>query len=72
MTEVCTCSQFPTEAMLWIEEVEMVDSMDDLRSSCSIRGIRMPDFDVLDAKIASPLNRIIHNSYFKRRISLEE
>ena len=27
-TEVCTCSQFPTEAMLWIKEVEMVDSVD--------------------------------------------
>ena len=25
-TEVCTCSQFPTEAMLWIKEVEMVES----------------------------------------------
>ena len=22
-TEVCTCSQFPTEAMLWIKEVEI-------------------------------------------------
>ena len=29
-TEVCTCSQFPTEAMHWIKEVEMVDSVDDL------------------------------------------
>ena len=28
-TEVCTFSQFPTEAMLWIKEVEMVDSVDD-------------------------------------------
>ena len=28
-TEVCTCSQFPTKAMLWIKEVEMVDSVDD-------------------------------------------
>ena len=36
-TEVCTCSQFPTEAMLWIEEVEFVDSVDDLKSSCSVR-----------------------------------
>ena len=27
-TEVCTCSQFPTEAMHWIKEVEMVDSVD--------------------------------------------
>ena len=23
-TEICTCSQFPTEAMHWIKEVEMV------------------------------------------------
>ena len=30
-TEVCTYSQFPTEAILWIKEVEMVDSVDDLQ-----------------------------------------
>ena len=71
-TEVCTCSQFPTEAMHWIKEVEMVDSVDDLMSSSSIRGIQMPNVEVLDAKIASALNRIIHNSQFKRRISLED
>ena len=39
-TEVCTCSQFPAEAMHWIKEVEMVDSVDDLRSSSSVRGIQ--------------------------------
>ena len=71
-TMICTCSQFPTEAMQWIEEVEMVDSVDELRSSSSIRGISMPNFEVLDARIASALNKIIHNSHFKRRISLEE
>ena len=43
-TEVCTCSQFPTEAMQWIKEVELVDSVDDLRSSSSTRGISMPNF----------------------------
>ena len=32
----------------------------------------MPNFEVLDAKIASALNKIIHNSHFKRKISLEE
>ena len=32
----------------------------------------MPNFEVLDARIASALNKIIHNSNFKRRISLEE
>ena len=71
-TEVCTCSQFPTEAMQWIKEVELVDSVDELKSSSSTRGISMPNFEVLDAKIASALNKIIHNSHFKRRISLEE
>ena len=52
--------------------MELVDSVDDLRSSSSIRGVSMPNFEVLDARIASALNKIIHNSHFKRRISLEE
>ena len=30
-TEVCICSQFPTEAMQWIKEVEMVESVDDFK-----------------------------------------
>ena len=55
-TEICTCSQFPTEAMLWIEEMEMVESVDDLKSSSSTRGIQMPNFEVLDAMIASEQN----------------
>ena len=71
-TEVCTCSQFPAEAMLWIKEVEMVESVDDLKSSRSIRGVRMPDFQVLDAKIVLALNRIIQNTRFKKKVSLEE
>ena len=56
--EVCTCSQFPTEAMQWIKEVELVDSVDELRSTSSTRGISMPNFEVLDARIAesSPSN----------------
>ena len=71
-TEVCTCSQFRTDAMLWIKEVELVDSVDDLKSSCSVRGIQIPNFEVLDAKIAPALNRIIHNTRFKKKVSLEE
>ena len=60
------------EAVQWIKEVELVDSVDELRSSSSTRGISIPNFEVLDARIASALNKIIHNSQFKRRISLEE
>ena len=58
--------------MHWIKEVEMVESVDDLKSSLSVTGIRMPDLEVLDARIASALTRIIHNSHFKGRISLDE
>ena len=58
--------------MHWIKEAEMVDSVDDFKSSCSVRGIQMPNFEVIDARIASALNRNIHNSHFKRRVSLEE
>ena len=32
----------------------------------------MPDFEVLDAKIASTLNRINHDTRFKKKVSLEE
>ena len=67
-TEVCTCSQCHTEAVLSIKEVEMVESVDDLKSSCSIRGTHGPDFEVLDAKIASAL----HNTRFNKKVSLEE
>ena len=52
--------------------METVDSVDEFKSSCSVRGIRIPDFEVLDARIVSALNRIIHNSHFRRRVSLEE
>ena len=58
--------------MLWIKEVEMVESVDDLKSSCSIRGTQTPDFEVLEAKIASALNRIIQNTRFKKKVSLKE
>ena len=45
---------------------------DDLESSRAIRGVHGSNFELLDAKIASALNRIIHNTRFKKKISLEE
>ena len=66
-TELCISSQFPTEATLWVKEVELVDSVDDLKSSCSLRAIQMPNFEVLDAKIASALNRVIHNTQIQKK-----
>ena len=70
--QVTTCSDFPSEAMSWIEEVEMVDALDELKSSKSFCGKDFPNFEMLDAKIASALNKIIRNSQFKKKFSLEE
>ena len=58
--------------MLWIKEVEIVESVDDLKSSRSIKGAAGPDFELLDAKIASALNRIIQNTRFRKKVSLKE
>ena len=52
--------------------MEMVESVDDLKSSRSIKGTHGPDSELLDARLASALNKIIQNTRFKRRVSLEE
>ena len=71
-TELCSCSKFPPEAMLWIKEIEMATSADDLKSSRSIQGISpFPDFELLDAGIASSRNTIIQNSFFEKKVSLD-
>ena len=57
--------------MLWIKEVEMVDSLDELKSSRSVCGKNFPNFEMPDAGIASALNKIIQNSQFKKKVSLE-
>ena len=61
-----------SEAMFWIKEVEMVDSLDVFKSSRSENGKDFQHFEMLDAKIASALNKIIQNSQFKKKVSLEE
>ena len=58
--------------MLWIKDVEIVESVDDLKSSRSTKGTHGPDFELLDASIASALNKIIQNTRFKKKVSLEE
>ena len=52
--------------------MEMVESVDDLKSARFIRGTPGPDFEVLDARTASALNRTIQSTPFKRKVSLEE
>ena len=58
--------------MLGAQDVEMVDSVDDLESSQSVRGHRFPNFEMLDAKFASSLKKIIQNFYVKKEVNLAE
>ena len=46
-------------------------SVDDLMKSQSIGWYVFPNFEMLDAKIASALKRIISNQYFGRSIIVE-
>ena len=50
----------------------MVGSVDELKSSRSNEGKDFPNFDMLDARIASALNKIIQNPYSKKKVSLED
>ena len=52
--------------------MELVDSLDDFKSSRSVYGKNFPNFEMLDAKIASALNKTVQNSHFKKKVSLEE
>ena len=52
--------------------MEMVDSLEELKSSRSVHGKDFLNFEMLDAKIASALNKIIQNSQFKKKVSLEK
>ena len=53
--------------------MEMVDSVEEIKkSSRPTAGKNFPKFEMLDARIASTLNNIIHNSHFNKKVSLEE
>ena len=66
--QVTSGSGSPSEGMLWIKEVDIVGSVDDFKSSRSIQGCaHFPNFEMLDAKIASALNKIIQKILTLRR-----
>ena len=70
--QVTTFSDIPSDPTLWINEVEMGDSLHESKSSRSDAGQNFPNFEMLDANIASALSKIIQNSHFKKNVSLEE
>ena len=71
-TEVCTQTADPQVTMLWIKEVDVAKSIDKLVTSRS-RQHNLPEFDLLDAMIASALKKLINTqSTFRKRVSVEE
>ena len=73
-TEVCAKSVDPHLTMHWIKEVETAKSIDELMTSRSImERTYFPDYDMLDAKIASALKKLLDmHVHFRRRASVEE
>ena len=59
--EVCLKTADPQLTSLWITEGEIAKSVDELVTSRSITGQpNFPDFDMLDAMIASALKKILN------------
>ena len=60
--------------MLWIKEVEIATSIDELVTSRSIAGQpNFPDFNMLDAMIVSDLKKLLYShSNFRKRVSVEK
>ena len=73
-TEVCIRTAVPQITMLWIKEVETAKSVDELmRSRSTVGRTDFPDFDMLDAMIASALKKLLYTqSNFEKRVSVEE
>ena len=73
-TEVCTRTADPQVTMLWIKQVEIAKSIDELMTSRSIVGrTDFPDYGMLDAMIASALKKLLNRQiHFRKRVSAEE
>ena len=64
-------SSVPKEPVVWINEIDSARNMDELKSSCSLRRLIIPDFEILDSQIASALKKLL-TADFKRGVYIEE
>ena len=73
-TEVCLRTADPQITMHWIKEVEIAKSIGELVTSRSIvERTDFPDFNMLDAMIASALKKLLNTQiHFRKRVSVEE
>ena len=73
-TEVCLSTADPQITKHWIKEVEIAKLIGELVTSRSIvMRTDFPDFDMLDAMIASALKKLFNTQiHFRRRVGVEE
>ena len=72
-TEVCLRTADLQITMLWIKEVEIAKSIDELVASRSIVEKDFLAIDMLGAMIASALKKLLNTqSHFRVRVSVEE
>ena len=73
-TEACLRAADPQVTLLWIKEVEIAKSIDELVTSRSITGQpNLLDFDMIDAMIASALKKLLNTqSHYRKTVSVEE
>ena len=69
---MCAGSGHTAEALPLIKDVEMANSVGDLKTSLSILERNYLNFETLDARIVSALKTNILNSNFKQKAHLEE
>ena len=62
----------PAEALSWMKEVDMANSVDDLKTSRSISRRQYQNFETLDARIATALKKTTQNSNFKKEGPLQD
>ena len=67
---MCAGSGHTAEALPLIQDVEMANSVDDLKTSRSILERNYLNFETLDTRIVSALKKTILNSNFKKKGSL--
>ena len=72
-TEVCSKTANPQMTLHWIKEVEIAKSIDELMTSRSIVGrTDFPDFDMLDAMVASALKKVLNTHIHFRKIKVSK
>ena len=69
--EVYSSSSFHTGARVWINEVDSARNTNELKSSSSLLGRTIPDFEVLASKKNATALKKLLTAEFKRRVYMK-